>query len=601
VVRGNSSPVQTPTRTDGYAPIRDYAALGNRRTAALVALDGSIDWLPLPGFDSPGVLASVLDSARGGRFELQPEAPFGAERRYVPDTNVLETTFETAGGRVRVTDALALPGTPTLPWNELARRVEGVSGSVTMRWRVAPRFEWIEHGDIRVDGELPIVSHGRHAIAVRSWDAGRPSVGDSEVSGSFSVREGERALLSLACFHDEPLLISDRDAVEKRLDETVDYWRGWLSAADYEGPWRDAVMRSALALGVMIDARTGGMAAAPTTSLPEKIGGERNFDYRYGWMRDTSFALDAMLALGMATQVHGTLSWMLQATRKTHPHLRPFFKLDGSYRPGKSELPLEGYRGSHPALEGNPAESQLQLGNYGDFFDTTWRYVSDGNRLDSESALRLPEVAGLVCRIWRNPDASIWELGDREQYTQSKLACWLALDRALKIADAGEISGRDADRWRSTRDEIRSYIEESCWSAARDAYARRANSEELDASVLIAARMGYLDLPDERLNGTIDAIRRELGRGPLVYRYSGMEEKEGAFIVCSFWLVEALARNGRLDEAAQLMDELCALTNDVGLLSEEIDPDTQELLGNFPQALSHLGLINAACTLRDRS
>ncbi len=593
--------MQTPNRIDGYAPIREYAALGNRRTAALVALDGSIDWLPLPGFDAAGVFASVLDSARGGRFELQPEAPFQAERRYVPDTNVLETTFETAEGRVRVTDALALPGTPTLPWNELARRVEGLAGSVAMRWRAAPRFEWTKHGDIRVDGEAPVISHGKHAIAVRSWDGGRPTIADSEVSGSFTLRDGERALLALGCFHDEPLLMSDRDAVEQRLDETVDYWRGWLSAADYEGPWQDAVKRSALALGLMIDASSGGMAAAPTTSLPEKIGGERNFDYRYGWMRDTSFALDAMLALGMATQVHGTLSWVLRATRRTHPHLRPFFKLDGDYRPGGHELPLEGYRGSRPVLEGNDAESQLQLGNYGDLFDTAWRYVSDGNRLDSDSAVRLPEVAGLVCRIWGNPDASIWELGDRKHYMQSKLACWLALDRALKLADAGEISGRDADRWRSTRDEIRAFIEERCWSPVRGAYVRSSGSEELDASVLLAARMGYLDLPDERLNGTIDAIRRELGRGPLVYRYSGTQEEEGAFIVCSFWLVEALALNGRLDDATQVMDEMCALASDVGLLSEEIDPDSHELLGNLPQALSHLGLINAACTLRDRS
>jgi len=593
--------VQPPTRTDGYAPIREYAAVGNRRTAALVALDGSIDWLPLPGFDSPGVFASLLDSARGGRFELQPDTPFRAERSYVPDSNVLETTFETAGGRARVTDALALPGTPTLPWNELARRVEGLAGSVTMRWRVAPRFEWTEYGDIRGDGEAPIVSHGRHAIAVRSFDAGRPSLGDSEVAGSFTVRDGERALLSLACFYDEPLLISDRDAVEKRLDETVDYWRGWLGAADYDGPWRDAVMRSALALGLMIDARSGGMAAAPTTSLPEKIGGERNFDYRYGWMRDTSFALDAMLALGMATQVHGTLSWELRATRRTHPHLRPFFKLDGDYRPGGHELPLAGYRDSLPVLEGNDAESQLQLGNYGDLLDTAWRYVSDGNRLDADSALRLPEVAGLVCRIWQNPDASIWELEDREHYTQSKLACWLALDCALKLADTGEISGRDADRWRSTRDEIRAFIDERCWSPPRGAYTRHSDSQELDASVLLGARMSYFDLPDERLDGTIDAVRRELGRGPLVYRYSGMQEEEGAFVVCSFWLVEALALNGRLDEAAQVMDELCALTNDVGLLSEEIDPDSHELLGNFPQALSHLGVINAACTFRDLS
>lgn len=586
--------MQATQRTDGYAPIREYAALGNRKTSALVALDGSIDWLPLPSLDSAGAFGAVLDAERCGRFELRPDGPFQAERRYIPETNVLETTFETSAGRVKVTDALALPGAPTLPWNELARRVEGLGGSVAMTWRCSPRFRWTERGAVEKRSDVPVIVHGRHAIAMRAWDAGSPTLSDGEVSGSFTVSEGGRAMLALGCFHDEPLLLSDREDVENRLDETVDYWRGWLSAASYDGPWREQVMRSALALGLMVDAGSGAMAAAPTTSLPEAIGGERNFDYRFAWLRDTSFALDAMLALSMATQVHGTLAWVLRATRRTHPHLRPFFTLAGDYRPGGEPLPLAGYRGSRPVLHGNDAESQLQLGNYGDLFDTAWRYVSDGNCLDPDSRLRLPEVADLVCRIWRNPDASIWELSDRQDYTQSKLACWLALDRALKLAEAGELPGRDAQRWRATAEEIRGYIESQCWSDRRGSYLRHPQADGLDASVLLAARIGYLDLPHPRLDGTIEAVRRELGRGPLLYRYSGMEEHEGAFVVCSFWLVEALALSGRLDEACKLMDEMCALTNDVGLLSEEIDPDSRELLGNFPQALSHLGLINAA-------
>jgi GH15 family glucan-1,4-alpha-glucosidase len=295
--------------------------------------------------------------------------------------------------------------------------------------------------------------------------------------------------------------------------------------------------------------------------------------------------------------VHGTLSWVLAATRRTHPHLRPFFTLDGSYRPGSEKLPLSGYRGSSPALRGNDAESQLQLGNYGDLFETAWRYVSDGNRLDSDTALRLPEVADLVCRIWRNPDASIWELGERQDYTQSKLSCWVALDRALKLADAGELERPETALWRTTAAEIRDFIETKCWSDERQAYARYPGTDELDASVLLAARTGYKELPDERMDGTIAALREELGRGPLLYRYSGMQDEEGAFVVCSFWLVEALALSGRVDEASEVMDAVCGLANDVGLLSEEIDPDSGELLGNFPQALSHLGVINAAASI----
>jgi GH15 family glucan-1,4-alpha-glucosidase len=591
---GTGIGVEAPTRTAGYAPIREYAAIGDRRTAALVALDGSVDWLPLPSFSSPGVFAAMLDAERGGRFELRPEEPFRAERRYLPETNVLETTFETASGRVRVTDALALPGMPTLPWNELARRIEGDSGSVPMRWRVSPRFEWTERGEIE---RGPVIRHGEHSLLVQAWDAGEPRCGDGEVSGSFKIAAGRRALLALGCFDSAPLLFSERDDVEARLDETVDYWRHWIGAASHDGPWHGPVIRSALALGLLVDAQTGAMAAAPTTSLPEAIGGSRNFDYRYAWLRDTSFALDAMLQLGMATQVHGTLSWVLSATRRTHPHLRPFFTLDGDYRPGSEELPLGGYRGSSPVLHGNDAESQLQLGNYGDLFETAWHYVSDANRLDSHTALRLPEVADLVCRIWRNPDASIWELGNPQDYTQSKLSCWVALDRALKLADAGELERPETARWRTTAAEIREFIESHCWSDERRAYTRYAGTDELDASVLLAARTGYGDLPDERMDGTIAALREELGRGPLLYRYSGMQDQEGAFVVCSFWLVEALALSGRVDEASEVMDAVCALANDVGLLSEEIDPESGELLGNFPQALSHLGVINAAASI----
>jgi GH15 family glucan-1,4-alpha-glucosidase len=558
-----------------------------------------LDWLPLPDFASPGVFAAIVDAERGGRFELRPDEPFRAERRYVPGTNVLETTFETSGGSVRVTDALALPGTPTLPWNELARRIEGVGGSVPMRWRVSPRFEWLEPGTVCGGDGTPVITHGRHSIAVQSWDAGDAEVADGDVYGSFTIREGERALLALGCFHSEPVLLPDRDSVEARLDETVSYWRTWLSAGDYDGPWRDEVLRSALTLGLLVDSHTGAMAAAPTTGLPEKIGGDRNYDYRYAWMRDTSFALDAMLQLGMGTQVHGTLSWVLGASSRTHPHLRPYYKLDGSYDPSASELPLSGYRGSTPVLSGNPAESQLQLGNYGDLLETAWRYVLDGNRLDPHSALRLGEVVDLVCRIWRNPDASIWELGERHDYTQSKLACWTALDRALKMAAGGHLSSREADRWHAVHGEIRDYIERECWSDERGAYTRHPVTDELDAAVLLIARMGYLHLPDRRMDGTIDALRRELGRGPLLYRYSGMEDQEGAFIVCSFWLVEALALSGRIDEAEEVMDGVCGMANDLGLLSEEVDPESHELLGNFPQALSHLGVINAAFALRD--
>ena len=595
-----------PRRVDGYAPIRDYAVIGNKRTAALVALDGSIDWMCLPAFDSATVFGALLDARSGGRYVLSPESYYSAERRYVEHSNVLETTYSTADGTVRVTEALNLQTIGPLPWNELVRRVDGLAGRVSMRWRLEPRFEWgAVGGALEWRHGVPVIVAGRHALALQSFDAGEPaSAADphgAQVYGSFTIREGESALLALSCFYDEPYLLSGRGAFDARLAHTVDFWQRWAGIASYDGPWGEAVVRSALALELLVYAPTGAMVAAATSSLPEAIGGSRNWDYRYSWLRDTAFTLEAMLRIGYRDQVHSSLAWVLQTIRRTHPRLSVFYHLDGE-PPGETvELDLEGYRRSRPVRYGNGAAGQLELGNWGDLFQTAWLYVEDGNALDRESGQRLAELANFVCKIWRNPDASIWELGQRHQYTQGKLSCWLALHRAASLAERGQIPGGRVDRWRKAADVIRDYMETRCWSKEQGSYNRYADSDELDASVLLAARVGYADPRGERMRATVDALRRELGRGPLLYRYSGMSEQEGAFLVCSFWLVEALARGGRVDEAAEAMDELVGLGNDLGLYSEEIDPDNGEFLGNFPQALTHLGLVNAASAFGEAS
>ncbi len=588
---------RAPERLDGYAPIRDYAAIGDQRTAALVALDGSIDWLCLPRFDSPSAFAAILDARSGGAIALAPTVPFTAERRYLPRTNVLETTFTTTEGRVRVTDAMTA-GWRAPAWVELLRRVEGLDGGVPMRWSVSPRFEWgATGGEVNERQGTPIIRHHGLGLAVQAWDAGTPECRDGTVAASFEATQASRALLAIGAFEDEPLLLSRREEVESRLDETVGFWRQWVGRCSYDGPWRDAVLRSALALALCSHAASGAIVAAPTSSLPEAVGGSRNFDYRYNWLRDTSFALDALLRLGLREEVHASLGWMLAATRTTHPRLDVFYSLDGTAGDPQGELDLEGYRRSSPVHRGNSAGSQLQLGNYGDLLDTCFAYVRDGNALDPESGQRLAEVADLVCEIWRNRDASIWELHDREDYAQGKLACWVALDRTVALADAGQVPDGSAGRWKATAATVREFIDGRCWSSRLRSYVRYPGTEDLDASMLLAARTGYLDGNDPRLGQTVDAMRRELGEGPFLYRYSGMREQEGAFLACSFWMVEALARAGRLDEATEAMDELVSAANDVGLLSEEIDPQSRELLGNFPQALSHLALVNAAFVL----
>jgi GH15 family glucan-1,4-alpha-glucosidase len=593
-------------RVDGYAPIRDYAAIGDGRTAALVAVDGSIDWLCLPDFDSASVFAAILDSERGGRFALEPEAAYDVERRYLPDTNVLETTFRTGEEVVRVTDALTLPGRGLGPSRELARRIEGLSGAVAMRWRVEPRFQYAARAPrIAQRGGCVVAEHGRDALAVSSWEAGVPEIDAGSVSGEFVARQGTRALLLVGSAHEEPLVFPDRDGAEGRLDDTVAFWRSWAEARDYAGPWRDAVVRSALLLKLLVFAPSGAVIAAPTTSLPETIGGERNWDYRFSWIRDSAFTIEALLDLGCAREADAFVSWLAHASQLTHPRLQVLYRLNGSHHTPEGRLPLAGYRASAPVRVGNAAAAQRQLDVYGDLIQTAWIYSRRGSELDRDVGHRLAEIADLVCEIWRETDSGIWEVRSEPlHFTQSKMLCFVALTRAIELADVDAIPAKNSPQWRREAKAIQDFVESRCFSPSKGAYVRAAGSEDLDASLLLASLAGYAKGDAPRLVATIDAIRRELGRGPLLHRYlcdDGLRGNEGAFLPCSFWLVEALARARRFDEAGELMEQLLDLANDVGLYAEEIEPETGDFLGNFPQGLVHLALVSAAVCYAERT
>jgi GH15 family glucan-1,4-alpha-glucosidase len=584
-------------RVDGYAAIRDYAALGDGRTVALVARDGSVDWLALPDLDSPPVFCAILDAGRGGAFEVRPEGEFEASRRYLPKTNVLETTFETESGVVTVTDALTLQDGGQLSWVELVRRIKGVRGRVRLRYELRPRFDYgTPPSEIERRGDVYLTHAGREQLAFRAWDAGETTFTQDAIAGELETRRGSKALLVCIGIVGDPIPLPPRHEIEQRFEQTCASWKRWVDFHSYDGPWEDAVTRATLALKLLIHAKSGAIAAAPTTSLPERIAGGRNYDYRFAWIRDSAFVLDALGGLGYREQVHASLCWLLDATDSTHPRLAPFYRLDTSVPPpGADELDLAGYRASRPVRRGNDASGQVQLGSYGDLLETIELYVRHGNTLDERTRVRLAETADHVCRIWRNEDSSIWELPTQRHYTISKINCWVALDRALQLASEGEAPADHADLWRTEARTIREWIDEHCWSDARGSYTFYAGAEALDAAVLLAIRNGFLRGDDQRAHSTIDAIRSELGcGGPLLYRYTGQEREEGAFLACSFWLVEALARCGRLDEAREAMEQLLALANDVGLYSEEIDPESHELLGNFPQGLTHLALINAA-------
>jgi GH15 family glucan-1,4-alpha-glucosidase len=589
---------------DGYAPIRDYGAIGDGRTMALVARDGSIDWLCLPDLDSPSAFAALLDAERGGRFALAPALPFTAEHRYLPETNALEATFATAGGRVRVTDAMLLPESGLAPGRELVRRVEGLAGEVPMRWSVEPRLGyagWRTRTGTRLG--VPVASGGSGAVAVSAWGADEPRIGADSIHGGFVAHEGSEALIALSAAHGEPLVLPSRGEVEARLAATLRFWRRWAADRRYEGPWRDAVVRSALALNLLVQAPSGAIAAAGTASLPETLGGVRNWDYRYCWVRDSTFTLHALLRLGCPGEARAFFWWLLHASQLTHPELRVLYRLNGGVNTPERELPLAGYLGSRPVRVGNEAATQLQLDVYGHLLATASLYCDAGGELDRDTAKRLAETADLVCRIWRLPDSGIWEVRSQPvHFTESKMMCWIALDRALGLAGRGLIPSSRTGRWRREAAAIRRFVDERCWSQTLRSYTRAADTEELDASLLLGALMGYAEADDTRLAATVQRVSETLRRGSFVLRYlgeDGLPGREGAFIACSFWLVEALARQRRIDEACGLMEELLGVANDLGLYSEEIEPGSGAFLGNFPQGLVHLALANAAATIED--
>jgi GH15 family glucan-1,4-alpha-glucosidase len=589
-------------RIDGYAPIRDYALIGDGRTAALVARDGSIDWLCLPDLDSPSVFAALLDAEHGGAFRLAPIEPYQVDRRYLPGTNVLETTLRTAGGAVRITDAMSLPDSGPTSAREIARRIEGLTGSVRLAWRVEPRFgygTWRTRVTQR-DG-VAIAGARADTLALLAWDAGTPRCAAGAIAGVFECHAGTRALLALVAAHGRPLVMPRREQVETRLDATVAYWAAWSASLRYAGAWKGAVVRSALALKLLIYAPSGAIAAAATTSLPEHIGGERNWDYRYCWLRDSSFTLDALLQLGCLHETHAFFSWFTRATRSAAPSPAVVYGLDGRTRLPERMLPLSGYRDSRPVRTGNAAARQVQLGIYGDVLDTAWRYATAGGRIGRDTGRELAAIADRVATIWATPDRGIWEVRSAPRhFTHSKAMCWVALDRAVRLAHAGHIPARHRGRWEVQARAIRAFVDARCWSDRVGSYVRAGDDEDLDASLLLLAIMRYHRPAEPRMAATIEAVRRALGEGPFLRRYTaadGLAGREGAFLCCSFWLAHALALAGRRDDAVALMDTLVGLANDVGLYAEELDPATGDFLGNFPQALVHLALIGAAGAL----
>lgn len=583
--------------------LRSYAAIGDGRTVALIGLRGQVDWLPLPGIADLPVFGRLLDDDTGGCIELAPTEEFTVRRRYVPRTNVLETTFTTASGVAKVTDALVTGLAGRLPWAELARRIDGVKGHVAFEWRVQPGTSlqtasaWIDqaHGDA-------IMRSARTTIGVVGSDHG-PAPSDDDTGeagpllrGSFRTRPDSRHLLIVVGTHDEPIHLPVPANVDVGIDRTVKAGRDWSREFSYDGPWAAHVQRSVLALKLLIHSPTGAIAAAATTSLPESDRGGKNWDYRYAWVRDLAYTVEALVGFGLREETHAAISWLLRTIRAHGPDLHVFYTLDGDVCSGVVEHDVAGWRGIRPVVTGNPALGQLQLGVYGDLFAICRAYIDAGNVLDIETGRMLSEVADRTCDLWRNPDSGMWELPEQRHYTSSKMGCWQALRDAVHLSELGQIPG-SSDRWRAEAERIRGWIDEHGWSEERGAYVMDSESGRLDASVLLHALSGFDR--GERMSRTIDALTEKLGSGPLLYRYSGMHREEETFVACAFWRAAALVCVGRHDEGVAAMDDLVGMSNDVGLFSEMISADDGSFWGNLPQALTHLALVRAALLIRD--
>jgi GH15 family glucan-1,4-alpha-glucosidase len=599
-----------------YQPIEHYGVIGNLRTCALVGSNGSIDWLCLPRFDSPSVFGAVLDDAKGGRFRVAPPSCDGLRQKqfYWPDTNVLITRFLHPDGIGEVEDYMPVGGGA----DQVVRRVRVVRGHMSLRLECRPAFDYArgrhettldEHG-ARFDG--PGLSLGLAASV--------PLQRDGEgVIADLSLAEGQSAtfVLRLVGAGDALGRCPHAGEAEDRFRDTVDYWRRWLSKCTYRGRWREIVQRSALVLKLLTFEPTGAIVAAPTTSLPESIGGGRNWDYRYTWVRDAAFTLYALMRIGFTEEATAFADWLKARWREgesaSDGPLQLMYGIDGRSELTEEELPhLDGYRGSRPVRIGNGAHSQLQLDIYGELMDSVYLYNKYAAPVGYDGWRHLRKLVNWVCDNWNRPDEGVWEVrGGRRHFVYSKFMSWVAIDRGLRLADKRSLPA-DRAKWLAARDAICEEVMDKGWDPKRRVFVQAYGSDALDASALLMPLSFFVAPNDPRMLATIDAIRTPVSKGGLatdglIYRYDprqapdGLEGDEGTFNMCSFWLVEALTRAGRtdpgrLDDARLLFEQMLGYANHLGLYAEQTGP-SGEALGNFPQAFTHLALISAAFNL----
>jgi len=589
--------------------IQDYALIGDGRSAALISNRGSIDWLCWPRFDSASIFGAIIDPKTGGRWSICPLGDAQYSRRYLDKTNVLETTFSNESGKIALTDFMPVTSEEkkqSFLWSEheLVRQVRCTQGEMELIVDFNPRLDYGHvTPKIKDAGKLGWrIDIGTNVFTLRS-QIELVRRGDG-LAANVTLKAGEKIGFSFSHSAEAPAVIPPLDeSVAEKLNLTIDWWRSWAAQSNYRGPYERQVNRSALVLKLLSYAPSGAIVAAPTTSLPERIGGDLNWDYRFAWLRDASFTVHALFGLGYKDDAEAFVDWLLHATRLTRPELRVVYDVFGERPPSEHELAhLHGYASSRPVRIGNAASEQLQLDLYGEVVDAVSHFIGKTERLDRDVQKMLRQCAEYVCEHWQEADDGIWEARDkRRHYTHSRLMCWVALDRILKLQARGQLHGISVGKCESERKRIREEIETRCWNPELEAYTQACGSNVIDASALLLAYHGFEEASSQRMQKTRQRIRDRLVPRPgLVHRNEQSKDRhEGAFAVCSFWEADFLALSGNLSEAAEVFEAALGYANNVDLLAEEIDPESGEALGNFPQGFTHLGLINAALSLHD--
>jgi len=595
-----------------YLPIADHGVIGNLHTAALVGVDGTIDWLCLPAFDSPAVFCSILDDEKGGRFGLRPVEYERSQQLYLPDSNVLLTRFFSSEGMAEVIDFMPILSGPG-ERSRLVRDARVVRGSMRFEMECRPAFDYARgqhHVSVGKEGAVFAAASATHAsLALSTAVALERGAGDG-VGAKFTLGEGERASFVLSEVEDGegPGSPFTRRECEESLHATLGYWRRWISGSTYSGRWREFVNRSALALKLMVYDPTGALVAAPTMGLPERIGGERNWDYRYAWLRDAAFTIYALISIGFDDEAYRFMGWLRDRCALDEDGLlQPLYGIDGRTTIVEENLDhLSGYMGSKPVRLGNAAYGQLQLDLYGAILDAAYLYNKHGAPLDYDLWQNLRRILDWLCDNWHFEDEGIWEVrGGRRHFVSSKVMSWVALERAVRISrQRGLPAGNGGEgRWILERDKIYEEVMEKGWNPDKGSFVQYYGADALDASLLLMPLVKFVGPTDPRWISTLDHIQSELTYDTLVDRYKtdaaapdGLAGDEGSFSLCSFWLVECLTQAGRLDEARLALEKMFSYANHLGLYAEEIGP-SGEALGNFPQALTHLSLISAAVHL----